>query len=72
MRFEVENLTRAFGGLVAVNGVSVKFPPNKVHGIIGPNGAGKTTFINVLSGALKPTARKRAPGERGDRRSAAA
>jgi branched-chain amino acid transport system permease protein len=55
MRLEVENLTRAFGGLVAVNGVSVKFPPNKVHGIIGPNGAGKTTFINVLSGALKPT-----------------
>jgi len=55
MQLEVENLTRAFGGLVAVNGVSVKFPPNKVHGIIGPNGAGKTTFINVLSGALKPT-----------------
>jgi branched-chain amino acid transport system permease protein len=55
MQLEVENLSRAFGGLVAVNGVSVKFPPNKVHGIIGPNGAGKTTFINVLSGALKPT-----------------
>jgi branched-chain amino acid transport system permease protein len=55
MQLEVDNLTRAFGGLVAVNGVSVKFPPNKVHGIIGPNGAGKTTFINVLSGALKPT-----------------
>lgn len=55
MQLEVENLTRAFGGLVAVNGVSVKFPPNKVHGIIGPNGAGKTTFVNVLSGALKPT-----------------
>jgi branched-chain amino acid transport system permease protein len=56
MLLEVENLSRAFGGLVAVNGVSVKFPPNKVHGIIGPNGAGKTTFINVLSGALKPSA----------------
>jgi branched-chain amino acid transport system permease protein len=55
MSLEVDALTRAFGGLVAVNGVSVKFPPNKVHGIIGPNGAGKTTFINVLSGALKPT-----------------
>jgi len=55
MQLEVENLSRAFGGLVAVNGVSVKFPPNKVHGIIGPNGAGKTTFINVLSGVLKPT-----------------
>ncbi len=56
MQLEVENLSRAFGGLVAVDGVSVKFPPNKVHGIIGPNGAGKTTFINVLSGALKPSA----------------
>ena len=56
MQLEVENLSRAFGGLVAVNGVSIKFPPNKVHGIIGPNGAGKTTFINVLSGALKPSA----------------
>ncbi|MCW5680327.1 MAG: branched-chain amino acid ABC transporter ATP-binding protein/permease [Xanthobacteraceae bacterium] len=55
MSLEVEKLSRAFGGLVAVNGVSVKFAPNKVHGIIGPNGAGKTTFINLLSGALKPT-----------------
>jgi branched-chain amino acid transport system permease protein len=56
MRLDVENLSRAFGGLVAVNGVTLHFPPNKVHGIIGPNGAGKTTFINVLSGALKPSA----------------
>jgi branched-chain amino acid transport system permease protein len=55
MQLEVDNLTRAFGGLVAVDGVTVRFPPNRVHGIIGPNGAGKTTFINVLSGALRPT-----------------
>jgi len=52
----VEGLTRAFGGLVAVNDVSLKLAPNLVHGVIGPNGAGKTTFINVLTGALKPTA----------------
>jgi len=52
----VEGLTRAFGGLVAVNGVSLKLAPNLVHGIIGPNGAGKTTFINLLTGALRPTA----------------
>ncbi len=51
----VEGLTRAFGGLVALNNVSLKLAPNLVHGIIGPNGAGKTTFINLLSGALKPT-----------------
>lgn len=56
MSLDVERLTRAFGGLIAVNGVSISFAPNKVHGIIGPNGAGKTTFINVLSGALKPSA----------------
>ncbi len=53
---EVEHLTRRFGGLVAVDDVSLKLPPNRVHGIIGPNGAGKTTFINVLSGALRPSA----------------
>jgi branched-chain amino acid transport system ATP-binding protein/branched-chain amino acid transport system permease protein len=52
----VERLRRAFGGLVAVNDLSLKLAPNLVHGIIGPNGAGKTTFINLLSGALKPTA----------------
>jgi branched-chain amino acid transport system permease protein len=52
----VANLSRSFGGLVAVNGVSLDLAPNKVHGIIGPNGAGKTTFINLLSGVLKPSA----------------
>jgi branched-chain amino acid transport system permease protein len=52
----VEGLTRRFGGLVAVDGVTLALAPNQVHGIIGPNGAGKTTFINLLSGELKPTA----------------
>jgi ABC-type branched-subunit amino acid transport system ATPase component len=52
----VEDLTRRFGGLVAVDGVTLDLPPNRVHGIIGPNGAGKTTFINMLSGTLRPTA----------------
>jgi branched-chain amino acid transport system permease protein len=60
----VEGLTRVFGGLVAVNDLSLQLAPNLVHGIIGPNGAGKTTFINLLSGALKPTAgRIRLDGE---------
>jgi branched-chain amino acid transport system permease protein len=53
---EVEALSKAFDGLVAVDKVSLSLAPNRVHGIIGPNGAGKTTFINVLSGALRPTA----------------
>ncbi len=52
----VEGLTRRFGGLVAVDGVTLDLPPNRVHGIIGPNGAGKTTFINMLSGTMRPTA----------------
>jgi branched-chain amino acid transport system permease protein len=50
---ETQALTRAFGGLVAVDGVSVHLTPNKVHGIIGPNGAGKTTLINLLTGTLR-------------------
>lgn len=52
---ETEGLLRAFGGLIAVNDVTVAFAPNQVHGIIGPNGAGKTTFINLLTGALRPS-----------------
>lgn len=52
---ETESLSRAFGGLIAVNDVTVRLAPNLVHGIIGPNGAGKTTFINLLSGALRST-----------------
>ncbi len=55
-KLEVKNLTRRFGGLIALNDVSLEFAPNLVHGIIGPNGAGKTTFINVLSGSIEPTA----------------
>lgn len=46
------DLSRNFGGLKAVEGVSLTFEPYKIHAVIGPNGAGKTTFINLLSGAL--------------------
>jgi len=49
-------LSKTFGGLRAVDGVTVSFAPDLVHAIIGPNGAGKTTFTNLLSGALKPSA----------------
>ena len=49
------NLTRSFGGLVAVDSVSIDFMDSKVHAIIGPNGAGKTTLINLLSGDLSPS-----------------
>ncbi|MBC8268551.1 MAG: ABC transporter ATP-binding protein [Rhodospirillaceae bacterium] len=48
-------LNKSFGGLVAVDDVSIDFEAAKVHAIIGPNGAGKTTLINLLSGDLPPT-----------------
>jgi ABC-type branched-subunit amino acid transport system ATPase component len=51
----IRELTRAFGGLVAVNDLSLDILPGEIYGLIGPNGAGKTTVINMLSGLLAPT-----------------
>jgi branched-chain amino acid transport system ATP-binding protein len=48
-------LTRRFGGLAAVNQVSVDLWRNRIHAVIGPNGAGKSTLANLLSGDLAPT-----------------
>ncbi|AKU14384.1 ABC transporter ATP-binding protein [Aromatoleum toluolicum] len=48
-------LTKHFGGLAAVNQVSLDFYAGQVHALLGPNGAGKSTFINLLSGDLKPS-----------------
>lgn len=53
---EAKNLRKQFGGLVAVDDVSLKVQSGTIHSIIGPNGAGKTTFFNLLSGRYKPTA----------------
>ena len=52
---ETQDLRKAFGGLVAVAGVSMKVQAHTLHTIIGPNGAGKTTFFNLLSGNIRPT-----------------
>lgn len=52
----VENLTMRFGGLTAVNDVSLTAAQGQVTSIIGPNGAGKTTFFNCLTGFYRPTA----------------
>ena len=54
----VENLTKRFGGLVAVNDLSFDVREHEVMGIIGPNGSGKSTTMNLISGALKPTSGK--------------
>lgn len=53
-----EELTKRFGGVVAVDDVSVEIQKGKLKALIGPNGAGKTTFFNVISGVLKPTSGK--------------
>jgi branched-chain amino acid transport system ATP-binding protein len=52
---EASNITKAFGGLIAVGDVSFTIPRGSIVSIIGPNGAGKTTFFNMLSGLYKPT-----------------
>ena len=50
-----QNLTKRFGGLAAVNDVSLDLLRNQIHAVIGPNGAGKSTLANLLSGDLPPT-----------------
>jgi branched-chain amino acid transport system ATP-binding protein len=50
-----QNVSKIFGGLVAVNDVSFAIPPRSIVSIIGPNGAGKTTFFNMLTGLYRPS-----------------
>lgn len=52
----VENVTKRFGGLIAVDSMSFDLRKNEVLGLIGPNGSGKTTMMNLISGALRPNA----------------
>jgi branched-chain amino acid transport system ATP-binding protein len=52
---KVENLTKEFGGVVAIQNVTFQVKEGEIFGLIGPNGAGKTTILNIISGALKPT-----------------
>jgi len=51
---ETRNLTRRFGGLTAVDNLSLSLPSRQLHAIIGPNGAGKTPLFNLISGLLGP------------------
>lgn len=51
----IQNLTKRFGGLTAVDGISVDFPEGVLSAVIGPNGAGKTTLFNLVTGMLPAT-----------------
>ena len=53
---DIQRARKAFGGLIAVNDVSFEVRPGELLGLIGPNGSGKTTMLNLVSGALQPTA----------------
>ncbi|WP_431121042.1 ABC transporter ATP-binding protein [Variovorax paradoxus] len=52
----VENLSVFYGGVKALNELSMRLEPSRIYGLIGPNGAGKSTAINAISGAIRPTA----------------
>jgi branched-chain amino acid transport system ATP-binding protein len=61
---QADGLDRSFGGIHAVNNVSLEIPRGTLHAIIGPNGSGKTTLFNLLTGHTKPSSgRVRFAGE---------
>jgi len=52
----LDGLGKRFGGVEAVAGLTLSFPPGRVIGLIGPNGAGKTTVVNMITGIIPPSA----------------
>ncbi len=55
MKLETRGITKNFGGIQALNNISLSIEDNELIGVIGPNGAGKTTFVNTITGFYKPT-----------------
>jgi branched-chain amino acid transport system ATP-binding protein len=55
---DITDLTKNFGGLVAVNQFTMSVGEGQVVGLIGPNGAGKTTVFNLITGVIRPSAGK--------------
>ena len=54
MSLEIQHLTKRFGGVAAIDDVTLSFAEGSLSAIIGPNGAGKSTFFNLISGAIRP------------------
>lgn len=54
MKLEIEKLEKHFGGIQALNGVSLQISGNELVGLIGPNGSGKSTLVNTIAGIYKP------------------
>jgi len=58
MKLETRNIAKNFGGIQALNDVSLTIEEDELVGVIGPNGAGKTTFVNTITGFHKPSSGK--------------